>query len=183
MIPMTKDRLAEAEFFLYQLRQEQRQHASLTKSATEHFRYYLHAFLNAAYSSAVLLEREGKRGRRRKYEAWEASWKLHNVEETRLLDKLAWEVRGHAIHQGNLTLTPKSEKVPLWENDAHRYSNLSLPAAMMLTINHKANSYTYRDNQFITFDGEEGEVIKICELYMNLIEKKVHDCEIDLKSA
>jgi hypothetical protein len=58
MIELTKDRLEEARFFLGQLRQHKAREARPNKPPPEHFRYYLNAFLNAARSVTLVLEKE-----------------------------------------------------------------------------------------------------------------------------
>jgi hypothetical protein len=105
MLQVTKDRVEEAKFFLGHLHEERAKAAMINKPPIEHFRYYLHAFLNAAYSTTEHLEGEGKRTNRKKYKDWEITWNANNVNEKTLLDELENKVRGHAVHRGDLELT------------------------------------------------------------------------------
>jgi hypothetical protein len=142
----------------------------------------LHAFLNAAYAVTQILPKEAKPTRRKRYEKWEREWDTANPEAVRLLMELEWEVRGHAIHRGDLELTHKSEKVPV-SMERHPYQPHQHNLRLFMSQLRQEGAWTYSDSHFITFDDNEQDVIKVCEQYTQLITKKVHDCEINLKSA
>src|SRR6266478_3025373 len=107
MIPLTKDRLAEARFFLEHLREERAKNAHPNKPLSAYFRYYLHAFISAARSVTWVLKSEETE----KYKAWNPLWEAQISEAEKPLLKLATDMRNSALKEGRIETTTRSEDV------------------------------------------------------------------------
>jgi hypothetical protein len=169
----TKDRLAEARFFLGHLKAERAKTARVNKPPPEHFRYYLNAFLAAARSVVDVLGQEGasKAGGGQKYRAWRVSWNTQYTEAEKALDGLTRNMRNTLLHQGRVKMTSRTEEVPIRETYDPSYQVHRRPA----WLQHQA--FTVRDVPYVKLEGEERDVIEVCERYVDVMTRMVDDFE------
>jgi hypothetical protein len=173
MIELTKDRLAEARFFLGHLQDERAKNARVNKPPPEYFRYYLNAFLAAARSVVDVLGKEGlrKAGGGKKYRAWRVSWNARYTEAEKALDGLTRKMRNTLLHQGRVKMTSRTEEVPIRETYDPRYQVHRHP----LWLQHQA--FTVRDVQYVESEGAERDVIEVCKRYVDVLTRMVDDFE------
>jgi hypothetical protein len=107
MIPVTKDKLEEARFFLGHLREGRAKNAYPNKSPSAHFRYYLHAFTVAARSVTWAMQKEETE----KYKAWLPSWEAQVSEAEGALLELTNTMRKSAAHGWRIETITRSEDV------------------------------------------------------------------------
>ncbi len=171
MIPLTKDRLDEARFFLGHLHNERRKHAHPNKPPSAHFRFYLHAFIGAACSIRWVLQSEEKE----KYEAWKPFWEARISEAEKPLLKLTTAMRNSAVKEGHIETTSRSQKVVIpIEPDPYQ---LHTHRAYLLQLRQAGGPWTIREDHFVELDGKEQEVTTVCEQYVEFLEKLVTDFE------
>jgi hypothetical protein len=172
MIPVTKDKLEEARFFLAHLRHERRQHAYPNKPPSAHFRYYLHAFIVAARGVPFALQKEETE----KYVAWRPLWEAQISEaEKRLLEpllELTKDMRNSAAHGWRIEMTTRSEKVPI-PMIPDPYQPRPHPAFLQFIQGDGA--WTTRDDYFVELQGSAQEITAVCEQYVRFLERLVSD--------
>lgn len=118
------DKLVEASFFLRHITQEQEK--TTLQSREDAFRFYLSAFLNAAYSVRQYLARSAKdalktsgakkqesgKQAKAKYDKWEGEW-IKNLSDT---DKNVWELMGTnrriEVHEIRVETIKEAKAVP-----------------------------------------------------------------------
>src|ERR1700730_1224637 len=162
MIELTKDRLEEARFFLGQLRQHKAREARPNKPPPEHFRYYLNAFLNAARSVTLVLEKEEPEKYNERAEAEDA------------LRALMRRMRNISVHEGRIETTIRSEEVPIIVAPPSPYQVHAL-RAQALSLRQGGGPWTISDVHYVQLNGSEQEVGAACEQYVDYLTRLVQD--------
>jgi hypothetical protein len=161
MIELTKDRLEEARFFLGQLRQHKAREARPNKPPPEHFRYYLNAFLNAARSVTLVLEKEEPEKYNERAEAEDA------------LRALMRRMRNISVHEGRIETTIRSEEVPIIV--APSPYQVHALRAQALSLRKSGGPWTSSDVHYVQLNGTEQEVVAACQQYVDYLAKLVQD--------
>jgi hypothetical protein len=170
MIPLTKDRLGQARFFLGHLHDERAKHAHPNKPPSAHFRYYLDAFIGAARSVTWVLQSEEKE----KYEAWRPSWEAQISEPEKPLLKLTNDMRTSAVKRGHVETTSRLEQVQIPRDPPDPYQIQAL-RAYALQLSQGGGPWTMREDHFVELNGTEQEITAVCGQYVEFLEKLVND--------
>jgi hypothetical protein len=151
------------------LREQQATQARSEKRSVSHFRYCLNAFMISARSVKWFLEREGKRGGRKKYEAWIKEWNAR-LEDT----ENAIEMRDTAVHRGLVQTKVRSKKVVVPGKPPHTSGALYLQPGGPLP-HWSTPVRTVREFHYVELQGKEREVVALCEQYVKLLARMVKD--------
>src|SRR5262249_5837678 len=148
-------------FFLGQLRQHKAREARPNKPPPEHFRYYLNAFLNAARSVTLVLEKEEPEYNER-------------AEAEDALRALMRRMRNKSVHEGRIETTIRSEEVPIIVAPPSPYQVHAL-RAQALSLRQSGGPWTISDVHYVQLNGSEQEVVAACEQYVDHLTKLVQD--------
>jgi hypothetical protein len=185
-IPGTEAKLAEAEFFLAHLREDASgTHQARPPTSADAFRFYLSAFMNAAYSVSQYLAFEAQtiRGFAKSFEQWvndlptadndlwqfmwaQRRWETHLRRTKTIVEKKAVPYRprrGHpAYYGGTFSFVPSPDFVDPW---AEKRQKLGLQP--WDTAWYEAQSHSF------AIKGEQPGVVETCERYVTLLRKLV----------
>ena len=114
MIEATQDKLAEARFFLGQLRAEA---ARVVRPDPPAFGHYLSAFISAARSVPWVLQNEAKE----KYGAWKPKWEAGLTNEERELLKFTNERRLDEVKRKGVATNVNWKYVSIFELPTEQY--------------------------------------------------------------
>lgn len=173
----TQYKLREAVFFLKQLK------ASQGKFDT--FNFYLSAFVSAALSVKDTMEREYKR-RPREFDVWFKSVEDGRIGEEKRLDKLMYDVRQIAVHEGRLNARALY-KVNFSESDRQRLASNPLVGKLLISLrgtqknvgmviqNPETGERTTFESVSVpllkrsVLQAPDKDVVEICQRYVSLI--------------
>lgn len=201
--PRTLDKLEEARFFLWHLREEnaKREHGPGSVQWPRAFRFYLSAFLNAAYSVLEYLKREAKtelkRGAtnkgqaKRRYDEWLEGWEAALPPDERQIWDHMEEQRGAETHWERAKTVIETKAVTYRTPGEHRghpayYGTFffgfpgDFGAALAeekrkLGLPPWATVWWEAQVHHFEIEGERQDVVRTCERYMKLLEKLVSD--------
>jgi hypothetical protein len=164
-------KLAEAEFFLRKMGEEERR---VGGDHREPFDYYLSAFLSASMSVRGEFRYRQNPVRNRAIKAWRAQWEDKLTPEEKKIYKFMRDDRVAEIHHTGSSRRVGHEDIELGIGE-HR-----LPGGMHavfgppgITAVIKTNVYTF------TIAGAKRKVTEACTAYLGLLRRMVAQCEAD----
>jgi len=177
-IKRTEKKLREAQCFLGYLRS----HASTPFDKREPFDFYLSAFLNATYSVQEVLQVETKI-KELVYKQWYKDWKAKlEANDQKLFPFMIGEKKGSGqrhkeVHATGAEYDKKGTEISLFDYDTlcgdrcGRFEIFGSPYSLTGTA---PPTFT-RHEQLFQLDGEPKEVVSVCEKWLDLLMRLVHD--------
>ena len=160
---LIEDKLAEADFFLGHLKHEKLLQARPNKTAPEHFRYYLSAFMTAARSVTKLIERSGQQ-----------SWQEQLKDAEKALHALATKLRNDSLYEGHIETTHRAEEVAI-PFDPNPYQPQLLRFQALQLGQSGGGPWTIADTHYVECNGEPREVVEFCEQYFSVLTRVVQN--------
>jgi hypothetical protein len=167
MIEATQRKLREANFFLQRLIDERQR---FVRNEPEAFQFYLSAFLSAARSVTLALQKEEKP----RYDAWFPKWFKRLSEDDRNLCNFMKDQRNVELHETGAHVNLSSISVPYLETTAGEfggplYSFQSFGPSGQHAPNVERPAYHFER------PGTETEVTVACRRYFDLVAELVQD--------
>jgi hypothetical protein len=149
---MVKRKIGEARFFLRHLKDHRDKQRDAAKPPPEQFAYYLSAFLSAAITVSDLMKQIAP--------AW---WERLEGKDRDLHD-LFWEMRGDAVHEGDVETKQRTDEVPVRFDPNHQRVQGFFFQSMFGEVKTRANTHSVVDAA-----GDEREVVEACEVYLAIL--------------
>jgi len=203
--PRTLDKLEEARFFLWHLREENAKAERGPGSVQwpRAFGFYLSAFLNAAYSVRKYLEVEAKtdlkRGAtnkgqaKRRYDEWLKGWEAALPPDEGQIWKLMKEQRGAETHWERAKTVIETKAVTYRSRFEHRghpayyapfffgfpgdFGDPLAEEKRKLGLPPWATEWWEAQVHHFEMEDERRDVVQTCERYVKLLEKLVSDLD------
>ncbi len=203
--PRTLDKLEEARFFLWHLREENIKREGWPGSVgrSRAFRLYQSAFLNAAYSVLEYLKREAKtelkRGAtnkgqaKRRYDEWLEGWKAALPPGEWQIWDLMEKLRDDETHKERAKTVTETQAVPyeppfgdrghpaygggfIWSPPGE-FGDPLAEEKRKRGLPSWATAWRSAQVPHFEIEGERREVVQTCERYVKLLEKLVSDLD------
>jgi hypothetical protein len=168
MIEKTDKKLREAQFFYQQLVSERQR---IVRSDPEAMLHYLSAFLSAARSVTLVMQKEEKE----KYDAWFPAWKDKLINDERDLLELMNKQRVAEVHHEGANTTVDLEYIPMVEllsadlhgHPAYGFHWFGPPGTQA--------PHVMRPAHYFKLGGDKVDVTQTCKQYLDLLEKWVRE--------
>ena len=164
--PLTSRRSNRGALFSGSHQRPEDLQAQPNKPPPEHFFYFLSAFLAAARSVASILEGADK--------AWFGLW-------SDALTKLGADMRNDTVHEGRFkNITPRFEEVPIpMSYEPHQNAAVHLHVLLM---RRQGEPTTMRASYDVKLQGEEREIVTVCEQHVELLERLLREFHRTLRA-
>ena len=167
MIEATQRKLREANFFLQRLIDESQRSV---RNEPEAFLFYLSAFLSAARSATLVLQKEEKQ----RYDAWFPKWFARRSKDERDLCNFMRDQRNVELHETGADVNLSSVPIPYIEiaagefgNPMYSFQSIDSPGTHAPTVERTAYHFGLL--------GTETEVTVACRRYLDLVAELMRD--------